>query len=108
MLANSTGCTIIVFVPLIAFTFSTTVATAAEYWLYCLRLAVKFEPSTVVPSFGNLVLAPSCYRCKLVYSLARESVVSRCLPRCAILQRREVEVPLSSTNGIRPTALSAR
>ena len=72
MLANSTVCTIIVFLALTAFTFSTAVVTAAEYWLYCPRLAVKFEPFTVIPLLGNLVLAPSCYRCKLVYSLARE------------------------------------
>ena len=63
VLANSTGRTIIVSIALIEFTSSTAVVTAAEYWLYYPRLAVMFEPFTVIPSSGNLALAPSCYRC---------------------------------------------
>ena len=55
VLANSTVRTVIVFVALIEFTSSTAVVTVAEYWLYYPRLAVMFEPFTVILSFGNLV-----------------------------------------------------
>ena len=50
-LANSTERTIaVVFVALVTSRSNIAVVTAAEYWLYCPRLVVKFEQSIVIPS----------------------------------------------------------
>ena len=54
-LANSTARTIaVVFVALVTSRSNIAVVTAAEYWLYCPRLVVKFESSIVLPSSAYL------------------------------------------------------